>query len=84
MSGPHGYPYSSAPMHADTTQLGLATRLRYDPAVPYPLRGELMAISHSSDIIGKFSKIPNQYRDLTCTYDPKAQVVIDRALAYKK
>lgn len=65
---------------ASVKQMGEAARLRNN-GTEYSKeeRVSLHQIVHAGDTSGKFSHTPNPYRDPTCTYDPKAQQVLDAA-----
>jgi len=62
---------------ASAQQKGEAAELRY--SVDPELRRDLNQIVHSGDVAGPYSNTYNPYRDLTNSYDPKAQEVLDKA-----
>ena len=41
-------------------------------------RDELNKIVHAGDIRGKYAQTPNQYRDPTNSFDPKAEKVLEK------
>lgn len=73
------YYYGSGPRpnYASDSQKGEAAELRY--GVPHPLRTDLSQIIHSGDRFGPWADTPNPYRDLSNSYDPKAEAVLVKA-----
>jgi hypothetical protein len=70
--------YRGGPGHsASITQIGTAAVLRFQPGTTPEQRNALHEIVHSADTTGRYANTPNAYRDLTITYDPAAQAVID-------
>lgn len=60
---------------ASSEQKGRAAELRY--ALPYA-PSELHSIVHSGDVNGRYRNWDNKFRDLTNSFDPKAEEVLKK------
>jgi hypothetical protein len=71
---------------ASAAQQGAAADMRnnsnYNPSKAQSQ--QLNQIVHSSDSKGQFSSTPNQFRDHSSSYDPKAQGVLNSVAKTKK
>ena len=69
---------------ASDVQKGKACEMRYDSYVTKEEKKSLNQIVHSGDSAGQFANTYNPYRDLSNSYDPKAQIVLDSVKSRKK
>eukprot|EP00943_MAST-04B_sp_MAST-4B-sp1_P008066 g8066.t1 len=64
--------------YASEPQMGEAANIRNTiPDMSRADRNTLNQIIHSSDKYGPYASTPNPFRDLTASYDPKAQAALD-------
>lgn len=68
---------------ASFAQIGEAAQLRYKKNLNLTKeeRNELHEIVHSADSVGRFSEMPNKFKDTDCEYSDEAQKVIDKVKA---
>ncbi len=64
-------------LYCNPPQMGEACEMRYSLPLSSEERQLLHQIAHSGDTYGPFAHTPNEFRDLTRSYDPKAQEVLD-------
>lgn len=79
MSAPSDKPHQVG--GASPEQIGWSNILRYGPGVTKEEYDELSAIGHSADKRGKYAKMDNLYKDLTHTFDPKAEKKLEASKA---
>lgn len=60
-------------------QKGEAAEIRNSgTGMGYQEKVQLHQIVHSADRVGKYANTPNPYRDLTNSYDPEAEKVLQK------